>query len=43
MKRKLLTAAVLVSAWDSYVQAGIGTLTPNSFSQLDVVAGNKGG
>lgn len=41
MNRKLLAAAVLVSAWGSYAQVGIGTLTPNSSSQLDVVADNK--
>src|SRR5690554_489347 len=42
MKRRLLAAAVLMSAWSAHSQVGIGTLTPNSSSQLDVVANDKG-
>src|SRR5690606_18227355 len=42
MKRKLLAVAVLMSAWNAHSQVGIGTLTPNKSSQLDVVANDKG-
>src|SRR5690606_9652121 len=42
MKRKLLVAAVLMGAWNAHSQVGIGTLTPDSSSQLDVVANDKG-
>src|SRR5690606_10010268 len=42
MKRRLLAAAVLMSAWGAYSQVGIGTLTPDSSSQLDVTASDKG-
>ena len=42
MKRRLLAAAVLMSAWSAHSQVGIGTLTPNASSQLDVVANDKG-
>ena len=42
MKKRLLTAAFFVGAWSAYSQVGIGTLTPNNSSQLDVVANNKG-
>src|SRR5690606_21732316 len=42
MKKRLLTAAFFVGAWGAYSQVGIGTLTPNNASQLDVVAKDKG-
>src|SRR5690606_27066209 len=42
MKRKLLAVAVLMSAWNAHSQVGIGTLTPNKSSQLDVTANDKG-
>lgn len=42
MKKRLLSVAFLVSAWGSYGQVGIGTLSSNNSSQLDVVATDKG-
>lgn len=42
MKKRLLTAAFFVGAWGAYCQVGIGTLTPNASSQLDIVSENKG-
>src|SRR5690554_1604122 len=42
MKKRILSVALLVSAWGGYSQVGIGTLTPNKSSQLDVVANDKG-
>src|SRR5690554_2684285 len=42
MKKRILSVALLVSAWGGYSQVGIGTLTPDKSSQLDVTANNKG-
>ncbi len=42
MKKRLLSAAFFVSAWSAYSQVGIGTLTPDPSSQLDIVSHNKG-
>ena len=42
MKKKFLSVALLLSAMGAYSQVGIGTLTPNPSSQLDVVAKDKG-
>src|SRR5690554_3208757 len=42
MKKRLLSIALLASAWGAYAQVGIGTLTPNNSAQLDVVATDKG-
>ncbi len=42
MNKKLLTAAFFVGAWGAYSQVGIGTLTPNPSTQLDIVSENKG-
>src|SRR5690554_7636858 len=41
MKKRILSVALLVSAWGGYSQVGIGTLTPDKSSQLDVTANNK--
>src|SRR5690554_3342096 len=42
MKKRLLSVALLMGAWGTYGQVGIGTLTPDNSSQLDVVANDKG-
>ncbi len=42
MKKRLLSIALLMGAWGTYGQVGIGTLTPDNSSQLDVVANDKG-
>ena len=42
MKKRLLSAAFFVSTWGVYSQVGIGTLTPEASSQLDIVSHNKG-
>src|SRR5690554_798301 len=42
MKKRILSVALLVSAWGGYSQVGIGTLTPDKSSQLDVTANDKG-
>src|SRR5690606_11307825 len=42
MKKRLLTAALLLVGTATYSQVGIGTLTPNNSAQLDVVAKDKG-
>src|SRR5690606_17065636 len=42
MKKRLLPAALLLVGTATYSQVGIGTLTPNNASQLDVVAKDKG-
>ena len=42
MKKRLLSIALFVGAFGAYGQVGIGTLTPNASSQLDVVANDKG-
>src|SRR5690554_1440077 len=42
MKKRLLSVALLMGAYGAYSQVGIGTLTPNASSQLDVVSNDKG-
>src|SRR5690554_4252536 len=42
MKKRLLSVALLMGAYGAYGQVGIGTLTPNASSQLDVVSNDKG-
>ncbi len=42
MKKNLLPLALLLVGTTAYSQVGIGTLTPNKSSQLDVVSTNKG-
>ena len=42
MKNKLLPLAVVLLSGASYAQVGIGTLTPNKSSQLEIVASDKG-
>lgn len=40
MKKNLLPLALLLIGTSAYSQVGIGTLTPNKSSQLDVVSTN---
>lgn len=42
MKKRILSFALLMGAWASYSQVGIGTAEPATSSQLDVVATDKG-
>ncbi|SFJ87900.1 hypothetical protein, partial [Myroides guanonis] len=42
MKKRLLTVAFLMGAWGAYSQVGIGTISPNKSSQLEIVAKDKG-
>src|SRR5690554_2909857 len=42
MKKRLLSVALLMGAWGTYGQVGIGTLAPDNSAQLDVVANDKG-
>ena len=42
MKNKLLQFFFVLVSYSAYSQVGIGTIMPNSSSQLEVVANNKG-
>ena len=42
MKKQLLFTTLIMMGWGAYSQVGIGTLTPQKSSQLDVVSDKKG-
>ncbi|SDZ64190.1 hypothetical protein SAMN05444397_11287 [Flavobacterium aquidurense] len=42
MKNKLLSVFLILSSYTAYSQVGIGTTMPNSSTQLEVVASDKG-